>query len=212
MAHLPRGASLLLGLWISFFTSGLAGAGAVGETEFRMAQEKFRAGEYQTAATLLSSAVRQGHEAAQVPLAAMLRAGQGVEQDFPQAFKLFTRAAYQGYPAAQFALGMMYRLGQGTETNQLEALKWFVRAASVGHAEAQNSLGVVYETGRGLKADYVKAMMWYQLAKSRGSRRGRDNLNRLSHRMKASEITEAKKLAADCEKGGLRRCTNQVGR
>ncbi len=211
MAQLPRGASLLLGLWITLFTSGLAGASAVGETEFRLAQEKFRVGDHRAAATLLASAVRQGHEAAQVPLAAMLRAGQGVEQDFPQAFKLFTRAAYQGYPAAQFALGMMYRLGQGTETNHIEALKWFVRAASVGHAEAQNSIGVIYETNRGVKADYVKAMMWYQLAKARGSRRGHNNLNRLAHRMKAPEIAEAKKLAAECEKSGLRRCANQVG-
>lgn len=212
MAHLPRGISILLGLWITLFSINLAGASPVGETDYRMAQQKFRSGEYQEAAALLSSAVKQGHEAAQLPLAAMLRSGQGVKQDYSQALKLFTRAAYQGYPLAQYTLGMMYRLGQGTEANHQEALKWFVRAAAVGHAEAQNSIGVVYETNRGVKADYVKAMMWYQLAKSRGSRRGRDNLNRLSHRMKAADIASARTMAAECEKDGIRSCAAQVAR
>ena len=206
MAQLPRGASILVAFWLTLLTSGLAGASPSAEADFRMAQEKFRSGDYRQAAVLLSQAVKQGHEAAQIPLAAMLRAGKGVEQNLPEALKLFTRAAYQGYPLAQFTVGMMYRLGQGTQTNHQEAMKWFVRAASVGHAEAQNSIGVAYETARGVQPDYVVALMWYQLANSSGSRRGRNNFNRLSKRLKAPEIARAKVLAAECESKGYKGC------
>ncbi len=176
------------------------------ETDFRTAQEKYQSGEYKEAANLLIRAVEQGHEAAQVPLGAMLRAGQGVQQNLPEAFKLFKSAAYQGYPKAQFTVGMMYRLGEGTQTDYGEAEKWFRRAAAVGHAEAQNSLGVMFETGRGVKASFVTAVMWYGVAGSSGSRRGVDNQNELSKKLSAQDVAQAKARALACMRNHYKRC------
>ncbi|NNF76582.1 MAG: sel1 repeat family protein [Rhizobiales bacterium] len=190
-----------------FFSAGVAGAFTNPDADFRKAQAKFQTGDFENAASLLIRAVENGHEAAQVPLAALFRAGQGVEQNLPKAFELFTNAAYQGYPSAQFALGMMYRLGEGTQTNHGEAEKWFRRAASVGHAEAQNSLGVMFETGRGVKVSYVTAVMWYHVAGSSGSRRGIDNKNRLSQKLSAAEVERAKRLALACMRSQYKRCS-----
>lgn len=185
---------------------GQVSANSGGEAEFRQAQQNFQSGKYRAAYAALVAAVEKGHEAAQVPLAAMYRAGQGVIQNHPKAFELFTKTAYLGYPSAQYALGMMYRLGQGTEVDHAEARKWFERAARVGHAEAQNSLGVMHEVGRGVKVSYVRAVMWYNVATTGGSRRARENLNRLTQKMKAPEVAEAKMLAVTCMRTKYKRC------
>ena len=51
--------------------------------------------------------------------------GQGVEQDFNEAFKWFKLSAEQAYAPAQVMLGTMYEKGYGVEINHNEALKWF---------------------------------------------------------------------------------------
>lgn len=197
---------LLITALLLVLSAGLAGAFTNPDADFRKAQANFQSGDYSQAASLLIRAVEHGHEAAQVPLAAMYRSGQGVKQNLPRAFELFTNAAYQGYPDAQFSLAIMYRLGEGTETDHAEAQTWFRRAASVGHAEAQNSLGVMYETGRGVKVNYVSAVMWYHVAASSGSRRGVDNKKRLTKKLNAAQIERAKRLALDCMRRRYKGC------
>ncbi len=198
-------------LSLTFLSAGLTSAHAGGEADYRDAQELFHAGQYKEAASLLIRAVEQGHEAAQLPLAAMYRLGQGVKQDFSEAIRLFRNAAHQGYPSAQYTLGMMYRLGEGTKKDHGTAMQWFGRAASFNHAEAQNSLGVIYETGRGgVKPSYVTAVMWYTLAADRGSRRGRDNLKRLSGKMKDTQLAQAKVMAKTCERSRYKECGNLI--
>ncbi|MCP5081296.1 MAG: sel1 repeat family protein [Alphaproteobacteria bacterium] len=189
-----------------FLSAGLASAFTNPDADFRKARAKFQTGDYSKAASLLIRAVEHGHEAAQVPLAAMYRSGQGVKQNLPRAFELFTKAAYQGYPNAQFTLAMMYRLGQGTQPDHAEAGKWFRRAAEVGHAEAQNSLGVMFETGRGVDVNYVSAVMWYHVAASSGSRRGVDNQKRLSKKLSVKEVARAKRLALACMRSRYKSC------
>lgn len=204
------GANAMMIRWITvllmLLMSSQVSANSGGEADFQAAQEKYQSGKFQEAASLLIKAVEQGHEVAQLPLAGMFRAGQGVKQNYAKALELFTRAAHQGYPAAQYAVGMMHRLGQGTETDYAEAYKWFERAASFGHAEAQNSLGVMYEVGRGVKVSYVTAVMWYSVASKSGSRRGRGNLNRLSKKLKAPDVAEANNLAVTCMRTQYKRC------
>ncbi len=197
---------IVIAVWLGLLSATASQAATGAETDFQAAQRKAQSGKYAEAAALLKSAVSQGHEAAQVPLAAMLRYGQGVKQNLPEAFKLFTKAAYQGYPKAQFTLAMMYRLGEGTPVNHAEAQKWFRRAAAVGNAEAQNSLGVMFETGRGVKESYVKAVMWYHVAGTSGSRRGLENQNRLSKKLKPEELARARQLALACMRSRYKRC------
>ena len=152
--------------------TGIHSAIAAGDDAYQKAKSSFEAGNQSEAAKWLEIAIAQGHQAAQLPLAAMYRDGVGVDRDYKRALMLFMRAAKYGYPSAQFSLGIMYRLGEGVKRNYPEALKWYVMAAKQGEVESQNSLGVMHESGRGTKRDIVRAYMWYEIAARNGSQRG----------------------------------------
>ena len=57
---------------------------------------------------MLKEASAQGHAGAQSNLGVMYHQGQGVKQDYAQAFKWCRKAAEQGDASAQFNLGFMY--------------------------------------------------------------------------------------------------------
>lgn len=174
--------------------------------DYQKAQTSFHNGQYSEAAKWLHKAVAKGHKAAQLPLAAMYREGQGVEQDYSTAVKLFTNAARQGFPSAQFSLAAMYRLGQGVKRNYVTAFGWYRRAAIQGDAEAQNSLGAMYEYGRGVKSNRLTAHMWYEVAEANGNKRGTLNRNRLAKKLTPEEIQDSRKLSLACLNSKYRRC------
>jgi len=66
--------------------------------------------------------------------------GNGVEQDYTNAFKWFLKAANQGDSMAQFNAGVCYYRGEGVAHNDPEALNWFSKAAAQGNVEAQTFL------------------------------------------------------------------------
>ncbi|MCH8947903.1 MAG: sel1 repeat family protein, partial [Acidobacteria bacterium] len=70
--------------------------------------------------------------------------GQGVPQDYKEAFKWWLRAAEHGHAQAQAQLGVLYANGQGVPQNYVEAAKWTRRAAEQAYPEAQYYLGVFY--------------------------------------------------------------------
>lgn len=186
--------------------TGIGLAQADPNSDYLKAQTSFHNGQYAEAAKWLHKAVEKGHKAAQLPLAAMYREGQGVEQDYSAAIKLFTRAARQGFPSAQFSLAAMYRLGQGVKRDYVTAFGWYRRAAIQGDAEAQNSLGAMYEYGRGVKSNRLTAHMWYEVAEANGNNRGTLNRNRLAKKLTEAELLESKKLTLACLNSKYRRC------
>jgi TPR repeat protein len=60
-------------------------------------------------------AVAQGHAIAQVNLGKMYFDGQGVKQNYNEAFELFWLAATQANTTAQKNIGLMYANGQGVQ-------------------------------------------------------------------------------------------------
>ena len=100
--------------------------------------------------------------------------GEGVPQDFTQAFYWTRKAADQGNPDAQANLGMAYFKGDGVERDFAEAAKWLREAADQGSPVAQRELGLLYEKGQGVPQDYVQAASWYSKASRSRERRRPD--------------------------------------
>ena len=62
--------------------------------------------------------------------------GQGVVQDYKEAFVWYRKAAEQGTSSAQFALGTMYEYGNGVITDNVYAHMWYNIAASNGNIKS----------------------------------------------------------------------------
>ena len=70
----------------------------------------------------------------------MYASGEGVPQDFAEAFKWYRLAAMQGDAFAQAKLGYMYFTGQGVPQDYVTAHMWYNLAAADGqNSELQES-------------------------------------------------------------------------
>ncbi len=113
----------------------------------------------------LIEAAQNGDGHAQFELGMMYYHGEGVEQDYTEAFKWYHKAAEQGYSGAQTNLGLMYSRGHGVPQSYENAVKWYKLAASKGFAEALHDLAFLYYTGRGVKQNIKEAVnLWYKAA------------------------------------------------
>jgi len=81
----------------------------------------------------------QGNVIAQSNLGLMYRYGEGVAQNYTEAFRWYRLAAEQGDSRAQYNLGLMYANGQGVPQNYVRAYVWFSVAAAQGDENARNS-------------------------------------------------------------------------
>lgn len=75
-------------------------------------------------------AAAQGNVLAQLKIGFMYYTGEGVEQDYIEAFKWSKLAADQNNAEGQFWIGFMFRDGQGVAQDYAEALKWLNLAAA----------------------------------------------------------------------------------
>jgi len=66
--------------------------------------------------------------------------GQGVEQNFDDAFQWFCQAAERGHLEAAYQLGQSYSYGIYAAQDYDQAIRWFRQAAEGGHADAQYML------------------------------------------------------------------------
>ena len=62
----------------------------------------------------------------------MYYSGQGVRQDYTEAFRWFRKAADQGYAEAQYNLGLMYANGHGVHQDFNLSKEWFGKACDGG--------------------------------------------------------------------------------
>ena len=69
--------------------------------------------------------------------------GQGVAQDFMQAYELYSQAAQLGSVDAKVNLGYMLFIGEGVEQNYYEARTWYSEAAAAGDADAITTLSMM---------------------------------------------------------------------
>ena len=82
----------------------------------------------------------KGDSTAQFQLGTLYYQGNGVKQDYSQAFLWYRRAAQQGNSDAQYSLGNMYLMGEGIKQDDYQARQWYEKAAEQGHEGAQHNL------------------------------------------------------------------------
>ena len=102
--------------------------------------------------------------------------GQGVPQDYKQAFDWYRKAAAQGHADAQAKLGWLYSNGHGVPQDHKQAVNWFRKAADQGSPHAQFLLGLMYDEGQGVPQDYKQALEWYRKAAAQGNPDAQANL------------------------------------
>ncbi len=84
----------------------------------------------------LKEKAEKGDAKAQVSLAALYYAGDGVPQDYKLAINWLRKAAEQGDAGAQLGLGVMYAKGEGVPQNDINAYAWHSLAAAQGQEGA----------------------------------------------------------------------------
>lgn len=98
----------------------------------------------------------------------MFDRGEGVPQDYQEAFRWYVLAAGAGQPGAMNSLGLMYALGHGVSQDHSEAMKWWTKAADKGSIAALANIATTYYTGLGVQQSYPDAAKWFQLAADKG--------------------------------------------
>ncbi|MCL2076384.1 MAG: sel1 repeat family protein [Betaproteobacteria bacterium] len=116
----------------------------------------------------LTRMAEAGDANAQFDLGSRYSLGQGVPQDYRQAFNWYRKAAEQGHDGAQNNLGSMYDRGNGVPQSLQQAIYWWRKAAAQGSPPSQYLLGTAYANGRGVPQNYRQAVSWYQKAAEQG--------------------------------------------
>ncbi|MBQ8516936.1 MAG: SEL1-like repeat protein [Akkermansia sp.] len=105
--------------------------------------ENFNNGNKAAAIDKLRQAAEMGNINAICSLAKCYHAGEGVEKNLEEAFRLFSKAAEAGESEAIRCMALCYYNGEGVEQNRQEAEKWMKKAAELGNREAINLLSRV---------------------------------------------------------------------
>lgn len=105
-----------------------------------------------------------GDAGSQYLLGNLYEYGQGVKQDYKQAFVWYKNAAKHDHAAAQFKLGSFYEDGLGVDQNKELAFEWFEKSAEQDNAAAQFKVGNFYEAGSGVRKNEELAFEWYAKA------------------------------------------------
>ena len=112
----------------------------------------------------------------QLLLGEMYYLGDGVAQNFKEAFNWFTLSAEQGNDGALFYMGQMYEYGDGVPQSYGKAFDLYKAAAKNGNISAHNNIGVMYAEGRGVKQNFKEAAKWYRSAAEGGDATAQCNL------------------------------------
>ncbi len=162
--------------------------------------------DYKTALRELQPLAEQGHADAQNFLGQMYYNGEGVSQNYSEAFKWYKLSAEQGESDSQFELAWMYDKGEGVPQNYKQAVKWYRLVAEGGNSAAQNNLGVMYDNGHGVLQNYARSHMWFNLAASNGSEKAAENRDNIAKRMTSAQIEKAQDLAEKCLASNYQGC------
>jgi uncharacterized protein len=165
--------------------------------------------DYQKAEKWYLLAAEKGHRDAQYTLGLIYGSGQqGLAQDLQKAVKWYRLAAAQEHINALLNLGMIYErnYGQGIRRDYREAVKWYHLAAERGSSGAQAHLGIMYIRGFGVSRNLIRAYMWLELASDRGIGVAQQGRAEAAEGMSPSQISRAKKMAANCRSRNYKNC------
>jgi len=119
-------------------------------------------------AEALRRAAASGDARAQFIVAGRYLDGQGVAQDFGEAFVWYRQAAARGLAPAQYRLATLYELGKGVAADPVQALAWYERAALGGNVKAMHNAAVLLAGDKAGPADFDRAFRWFKAAAERG--------------------------------------------
>lgn len=105
--------------------------------------------------------------------------GEGVPQDFTQAYEWYEKAADLGFDSAEYLLAFQSYYGQGTQKNRVKAFIKWLALAKKGHTDAQRCLGLCYLLGHGTRKNPEQALYWTKLAAESGNTEAETNLGSL---------------------------------
>jgi tetratricopeptide (TPR) repeat protein len=127
---------------------------------------------YRRAATLFD---------AKLALADLYYHGEGVAQNYREAFRWYAQAVEQQEDAyALYSLGFMLLHGQGVRRDAKRALKHLRRAAMLGEPNAQYELGCAWYRGAAGAKNPKLAMKWLRMAAAHGHEAARAFLERIN--------------------------------
>jgi len=116
----------------------------------------------------LQTRAKLGEVKAQVQLGEKYIRGEGVPQNYTEAYRWFAKAAERGNPAGQYRIGQMYAQGLGVLRDDAEAVRWYFLSAEQGYPDAEYELGEMYMDGRGVLRNEAEAGKWYRKAAEQG--------------------------------------------
>ncbi|MBT5633763.1 MAG: sel1 repeat family protein, partial [Nitrospina sp.] len=141
---------------------------------------------------ILTDDAKQGVAEAQFHLGLMYDKGQGVPQNYDQAFKWYQRAAKQGYGSRGANIYQIAKKGVAAALNVL------TDDAQQGVVEAQLILGKMYEAGHQFPQDTDQAFKWYQRAAEQDSAQAKSHIYGIAKKGSSQAL---KILTADAEQG-----------
>jgi TPR repeat protein len=120
--------------------------------------------------------------------------GDGVPQNYNNAFRLFESAASLGHASAQYQLALAYANGHGVPINPSAAIEWYEKAARQGLAIAQRSLGNAYLNGVGVTPNKALAYAWYSILAEQGNVLDIHRRDSIKNQLTEAEIRESENL------------------
>ena len=107
----------------------------------------------------LKKLAQQGNAKAQFNLGLAYYNGNGVKQDYKQAFYWWGKSADNGKGNAEVQyFGVSLLLWSRVKQDYKQAIEWYTKSANQGNADAQYYLGAAYYKGRGVKQDIIKQL------------------------------------------------------
>ena len=117
-----------------------------------------------------------GHIDAQFQLGIIFHKGQGVRQDFKEAFEWFERAADQGHPEARCSLALMYLKGEGVNKDLKKAASEFKQAEKKGCLDASYFLSNMNFEGIGIRKNINNGIKLLKKAADKGHKKSQFKL------------------------------------
>lgn len=142
----------------------LAMVAARAQADLLDALQAYREGNYLLALDEFRTLALNGDADAQFRLGDMYAKGEGVTQDFKQAFDWYLKAASHDEPRAQLAVAQAYEQGRGVAQDSKRAATWYLMAAEHGNPRAEYAIGLMYAKGADVPRDLVQARKWLGLA------------------------------------------------
>ena len=179
------------------------------------AEDAYNADDNETALKGSRKLAEQGDMDAQILLGWMYKRGEGVTQDFKEAFKWYSLAAEQGDAAAMAVVSFFYEAtarfnwnieqisSMSIEERKAIGLKWRRLAAEKGDAISQCRLGWNYANGEGVAQDDKEAAKWYRLSAEQGDRNAQYRLGVMYE--KGRGVTQDYKKAVKCYRAAAMR-------